>query len=58
MAVSFTAHSILCFLYILYFSTHFAAKNVFAFSCDAISSVKGSMKIRSVINKQLNMNTK
>lgn len=58
VAVSFTAHSILCFLYILYFSTQFAAKNVFAFSCDAINSVKGSMKIRSVINKQLNMNTK
>lgn len=43
----------MCFLYILYFSTQFAAKNVFAFSCDAINSVKGSMKIRSVVNKQL-----
>lgn len=46
------------FLYILYFSTQFAAKIVFAFSCDAINSFKGNMKIRSVINKQLNMNTK
>lgn len=47
-----------CFPYTLYFSTYFAAKNVFAFSCDTINSVKGSIKIRSVINKQLNMNTK
>lgn len=28
------------FLYILYSSTQFAAKNVFAFSCDAFHSVK------------------
>lgn len=62
MAVSCSAHSMLCVFHILffstYFSTYFAAKNVFAFSCDTINSVKGSMKIRSVINKQLNMNTK
>lgn len=50
-------HSV-CFLYILCFSTHVAAQSVFAFPRDAINSVKGSMKIRSVINKQLNMNTK
>lgn len=59
MAVSCSAHSMLCVFCILFlFSTYFAAKNVFAFLCDTINSIKGSMKVRSVIIKQLNMNTK
>lgn len=59
MAVTCSAHSMLCVFCILFlFSTYFAAKNVFAFSCDTINSIKGSMKVRSVIIKQLNMNTK
>lgn len=53
VAVSCSAHSMLCVFCILFlFSTYFAAKNVFVFSCDIINSIKRSMKVRSVINKQ------
>lgn len=58
MAVSFTAHNILWVFYIFFIFLLSLLLKMCLHSRDAINSVKGNMKIRFVINKQLNMNTK
>lgn len=56
MAVSFSAHSILCVFYIFFVFLHMLLLKVCLHS--HVMPLIQPREVRSVINKQLNMNTK